>query len=209
MKNCYIFLRWEFYILFAFSAMFLFLVGCRSHDFDTEDVSNHEPYSQFIGVKYKLKRNCYLAISTIDIDIPTETNIEEVNSRNEFAKSYYELTGIKIGSENKLLPKIKSSDYYIVACGKNESPLELDEKYIGKEIRGGKIAGILPKGSEFIVKKIILVYYDGNLVITSPYVEITSNGITANAHLLVRGEPYTLVFEWRYVERVTPEPENK
>jgi hypothetical protein len=142
--------------------------GCIDIDWgqlENEDVSNKEPYSQFVGKKYRLKKDCYL----------TKSN----------------------------------SGYYIHVCGKNDAPAELNEKYIGAEIRGGIIVALLPKGTEFIIKKIKFTYSDGAVIFIRPFVEITSNKIIASAVLLVRGDPSTLVFEDGCAEMVDPEPEKK
>ena len=156
-------------VLFSLAFMILSLQnGCIDIDhkeIKIENVTNQEPYSQFIEKKYRLKQNCYLTKS--------------------------------------------DSDYFIHICGKHDAPLEFDEKYIGTEIRGGIIVALLPKGSEFIVKRISLMHSNGGVIFTNTYVEITSNKIIASALLLVRGDPSTLVFEDGCAEMVDPESEKK
>jgi len=102
-----------------------------------------------------------------------------------------------------------TSVYYIDICGENDVPLELNEKYIGTEVRGSIIVGLLPKGSEFIIRKITFTYSDGKVIFIRPFVEITSNKIIANAVLLMRGDPSTIIFEDGCAEMITTESEKK
>jgi hypothetical protein len=204
MKNIYSFFLGKIWLLFSILVMLL-LTGSGCVNLGIEDVTNQEPYSQFVGKKYRLSCNCYLAISSTNPEIYNE----DVNDGNEFIKDCYKQKNFNVASERNIKSKIENSDYYIVACGWNGSPCELNEKYIGTAVWGGTIVGILPKGSEFIIKKIILFHADRRLIFTSPYVEITADKIIADAFLLVRGDPSNLVFEKRYVEMVDPEPEKK
>ena len=60
MSNCYIFLRETFFLLFLFMIS-LIGGGCAERGIlEDEDVTGQKPYSQFVGKKYRLKRNCYL-----------------------------------------------------------------------------------------------------------------------------------------------------
>ena len=191
-----------------FILLFLSLTGCRDYYIvDSEDVSFQDEYAYLIGAKYKLKDGCYLAISCVNKNFIGE----ERSGDNEFTQSYYKQTGLKPieNSDNKTDSVDIISDYFIVACGMNEAPLELDKKYVSKEIRGGTIVAVLPQGTEFTIKRIVKVYLDGNTVFVNTYVEFLSDGVIANAFLLVRNHPYKFYFKDNYVEMVTPGPENK
>jgi hypothetical protein len=190
---------------FVFTCSFLILTGCKTYYVvDTEDVSIQNEYSHLIGARCKLKCGCYLAISTfVDENRP---------DGNEFERSYYKQTGLKPikNSDNKPDSAEATSDYFIVPCGMNGAPLELDKKYINKEIRGGKIVALLPQGTEFTIRKIVKVYLDDNPVFINTYIEILSNNIImANAFLLVRNYPYEFYFKDGYIEMLAPSPQKK
>jgi len=103
----------------------------------------------------------------------------------------------------------KTSGYYIHICGENGVPVELDEKYIGKEISERLIADILPKGTEFIIRKITLMYCDGHVIFVGLYVEIISNKIIANAYLLLTDDYSTIILKDGCAEMITSESEKQ
>lgn len=110
-------------------------------------------------------------------------------------------------SETKSPLKEKRSvpSSYLSPCG-GDQPNEFDKKYIGQKTFGGIIVGLIPKGSEFTIYKILRMRLKSNIEIDDLiiYAHLPLQNIDVLVGHRLRGKVFSdlICFDSEYVEKV-------